>query len=310
MPIATAMVIAEFHCKKNNQEYLVNYESKNNRVPENALIEFFDQDASLGNGQLKFSSLKMNRSLMTHLFYSIQMREGKGNSAFELVQKLRNHVTDITKKYILNDDEKLSEVSKNLFDRGEFGYIFDQLLDVLSEDKSSRSLQERTRAIVKLKQRFLPHQVESISDFLEAMQPEKKTIIMHIHKLTKEEAFEYIRKIYLGEMPSKMEHIQCFSHPLCHRPSAEYKCHSCPYAIPNIYALTALSNDIRFRIEKYKTVTKPGSRNREFVLLQRSLDLLFQALDEFDESYVWSFIPGGEEFIENQLSMIEEVSNH
>lgn len=39
MPIATAMVIAEFHCK-NNQEYLVNYESKNNRVPENALIEF------------------------------------------------------------------------------------------------------------------------------------------------------------------------------------------------------------------------------------------------------------------------------
>ncbi|MCY9694546.1 hypothetical protein [Paenibacillus alginolyticus] len=308
LPISTAMVICEFYRRKTNREYLIDFDSKNNRVPESALAKFFEQDESFYNGQLKFSSLKMNRSLMTHLFYSIQLREGKGNSAFELVQKLRNHVTDITKEYILNDEEKLSEVSKNLFDRGEFGYIFDQLLDVLDVDKPSRSLQERTNAIVKLKQRFLPHQVESFSDFLDTMELDKKTIIMQIHQFTKEEAFEYIRKIYLGGLPSKMEHIQCFSHPKCHRPSAEYKCNSCPYAIPNIYALTALSNDIRYRVEKYHSMSKTGAKQREYVLLQRSMDLLLQALDEFDEAFVWSFIPGGENFIEEQLNTIEEVS--
>ncbi|MCR2804802.1 hypothetical protein [Paenibacillus soyae] len=308
IPIATAMVIAEFHRKKLNRPYLINFRSNNNRVPESALEEFFENGLANDQSSVKFSSLKMNRSLMTHLFYSIQQKEGKGNSAFELVQKLRNHVTDITKEYVLHDIEKISDVSMQMFERGEFGYIYDQLLDVLSEEElSSQSLQDRTSAIIKLKQRYLPHQVESLSDFLDTMELEKKTIIMQIQNMSKEHAFEYIRKLYLGEMPSKLEGIQCFSFPKCHRPSAEFKCSSCPFAIPNIYALTALSNDIKVRIQKYNSTIKSGAKRKEFVLLQRTLDLLFQALEEFEEEFVWSFIPGGEEFIESQLAAIEEV---
>jgi hypothetical protein len=310
IPIATAMVICEFHRRKLNTPYLINFLTKRERIPETYFTNFFKEDKRLSEN-LKFSSLKMNRTLMTHLFYSIQERNGKGNSAFELVQALRNHVTDITKVYILSKhkDADTATIARHLFDRGEFGYIYDRLVDVLMDSEDTKhSLTERTNAIVSLRKKFSPIQVEAMAGFLDTIEAEKRSIITKIKQLSKEEAFEYIRKIYLQEMPSKMEHIQCFNYPECHKLSADKNtCHTCAFAIPNMYALTALANDIRNRIKKYMEATKPGVKKREYINLERALDLLNQALEEFGEDFVWTFIEGGEEALENQLAKIDEV---
>ncbi|APB70040.1 hypothetical protein PPYC1_06565 [Paenibacillus polymyxa] len=244
---------------------------------------------------------------MTHLFYSIQKREGKGNSAFELIQKMRNHSTDITKDYILTSEVELGQLTRNLFERGEFGYIYDQLIDVLSSDNqnnSSNALEERTKRIVQIKHKWSASVTEGFSGFLQAIEDEKQTIITKIKLMDKAEAFEFVRKLYLNEMPSKEKQIQCFSSPTCHKPSKDYKCTSCSFAIPNMYSLTALASDIKDCMKKYREARTSGSKDKYYLSLSRSLDLLIQALNEFGEELTWTFFEGGEQWMEAELAFI------
>ncbi|MDQ8738867.1 hypothetical protein [Paenibacillus sp. LHD-38] len=300
VPMATALSICEFHRRDTNRPFLISTTSKKDIIPDTIFERFFK------NG-FKFRSLKMNRSLMTHLFYSIQKREGKGNSAFELIQRMRNHATDITKDYILSSDVDMGHLTRNLFDRGEFGYIYDQLIDVLSSENGyepNNALEERTNRIVQIKRKWSAEVTEGFSSFLQAIENEKQTIIIKIKSMDKAEAFEYIRKLYLNEMPSKQQHIQCFSYPSCHKPSRDYKCTTCAYAIPNMYALNALASDIRGTMEKYREARTDGSKEKYFNSLSLSLDLLTQALSEFGEDLTWTFFEGGEQGLEAELALI------
>lgn len=305
VPMATAMTICELHRRNENLPFLINTHSKKGVIPDSTLKMFFSGNKNFAP-DFKFRSLKMNRSLMTHLFYSIQKREGKGNSAFELVQRLRNHATEITKDYIFISDQDVGEVSRSLFDRGEFGFIYDQLIDVLTlEESSSSDTTERTKQIVHLKQYWDPQLVESFSGFLQNIEAEKLSVINQIKSLKPEEAFDRIRNIYLEQMPSKMQHIQCFSYPECHKPSKDFNCANCIYAIPNIYALNALSQNIQSSVDAYKNAAIDGVKKKNYISLQRSLPLLMQATEEFGESFVWSFFENGEQGFEANLSEIE-----
>ncbi|URJ64016.3 hypothetical protein [Paenibacillus polymyxa] len=300
VPMATALLICEFHRRNTNRPFLIFTSKKTDIIPDTVFIRFFNYD-------IKFRSLKMNRSLMTHLFYSIQKREGKGNSAFELIQKMRNHATDITKDYILTSEVELGQLTRNLFERGEFGYIYDQLIDVLSSDNennSSNALEERTKRIVQIKHKWSASVTEGFSGFLQAIEDEKQTIITKIKLMDKAEAFEFVRKLYLNEMPSKEKQIQCFSYPTCHKPSKDYKCTSCSFAIPNMYSLTALASDIKDCMKKYREARTSGSKDKYYLSLSRSLDLLTQALTEFGEELTWTFFEGGEQWMEAELALI------
>ncbi|WP_204601691.1 hypothetical protein [Cohnella boryungensis] len=301
VPMATALSICELHRRNTNRPFLISTPSKIDNILDSILKRLFK------NG-FKFRSLKMNRSLMTHLFYSIQKREGKGNSAFELVQRMRNHATDITKDYILSSDVELGHLTKNLFDRGEFGYIYDQLIDILSTETRNEpynAIEIRTKQIIQIKHKWSAEVTEGFTAFLQSIEDEKQTIITKIKSMNKAEAFDYIRKLYLDEMPSKQQHIQCFSYPSCHKPSKDYKCTTCAYAIPNMYALNALASDIRGIMDKYRVARTDGSKEKYFYSLSRSLDLLEQALCEFGEELTWTFFEGGELRLEAELALID-----
>jgi hypothetical protein len=265
--------------------------------------EFFEKDQKTNN--MKFSSLKMNRSLMEHLFYSIQRSNGKGNSAFELVQKMRSHSTEITKEYIraINDEKDFDNITRQLFVRGEFGYIYDELIDVITTDKEN-SIEKRTLEIEKARMFLNPIEVETTMGFLNKRLNEKDSVINEVKKLNPEEAFNFIRRLYLKEMPSKMENVQCFAHPNCERKLAEKSCLSCPFAIPNVYALNSLKEEIFSAIEEYKSSKTKGTKKKMTQSLNYLLDLLSQALKEFGEEFVWSFIEGGEKMLEDELKKI------
>lgn len=102
-----------------------------------------------------------------------------------------------------------------------------------------------------------------------------------------------------------MQHIQCFSYPECHKPSKDFNCANCIYAIPNIYALNALSQNIQSSVDAYKNAAINGVKKKNYISLQRSLPLLMQAIEEFGESFVWSFFENGEQGFEANLSEIE-----
>lgn len=304
VPISTAMIICEFHRRISGSPSLISFCTSDNSPTKTMLGLFFSKDEKFTN--FKFGSLKMNRSIMEHLYYSIQKRTGKGNSAFELVQKMRNHSSEVTKEYIRFTKEG-GKISKSLFDRGEFGYIYDQLIDVLTEDNPPQlSLDERTETIKRLSQTMGVIEVEASIGFLDQMESEKSSIIHQLKKLDESQAFEYVRKLYLRQMPSKIKNVQCFSFPKCHRPSCEHSCFTCPLAIPNTYSMHTLFSDITRRFTKLKNAETDGVQKREKRALLKDLDLLSQAISEFGEQYVWSFFEGGAIGFEQELQLLEQ----
>ena len=220
-----------------------------------------------------------------------------------MVKKIRNHKTEITKEYI-TFSEKSTELSIDLFDRGEFGYIYSELINVVTNNKRIET-EEKTKMIKEIKEKLSPSQVESTFAILNKFENEKESIINRIYSMDNETAFDYIRKIYLKEMPSKAENVQCLSFPSCHAKNCEYSCFTCPFAIPNAYSMNSLKIDIMERVQKIINAKTQGTIKKENRFLNKSLDMLAQAILDFGEDYVWSFFENGEETLEKELLKIE-----
>jgi len=313
------MVICELHRRNCADEpYLMQskFMGKMARIRKRHFNEFFNQDSELQS--MGFSSLKANRSLMTHLFYSIQENEGKEGSAFELIQKMRNHLSDITKTYIHFKEGEMGDISRAILAAGPFGYIWDALLDVIQgqDIQESKPLLERVDEIVELKKIFgEAMDVEQFFSFLQIVENDRVSIVTQIQKLEPEEAFEHMRKIYLGENPSMVEDIQCFAHPNCPTPSYgsdEEKgnlCLQCRNKIPNIYALTAIFNYLERNMNIYHHAITRGSKAKYYRNIAKAIDLLNEATNRFGGEFVWSFYEGGEDAMSEKLKLIGEVKN-
>lgn len=303
-PMVTALCICEFHRRKSNIPTIIDFTTKRkkkNTITASDFNHFFERNTKLQH--IKFSPLIANRSLMEHLFYSIQEKQGKGNSAFELVMKLRKHKTEVTKEYI---GDRGNKISLHLFSRGEFGFLYDHLIELLT-DKRESTLSQRTLDICQLKRFFEPFEVENFSYFLsKVMNDEEQNLMDKLLSLTPDQALEHMRKMYLGHMPSKNLDAQCLIFPNCHRPSNMFSCNQCPFAVHNIYAITSIFNEFDDSIQRYKNTNKNGVKQREQNTIFKLQNLLIKAIEKFGEDYVFSFYTGGENVFVQQLVLIEE----
>ncbi|EMY4798455.1 TPA: hypothetical protein ACGPFX_000005 [Bacillus pacificus] len=303
-PMVTALCICEFHRRNSNIPTIIDFTTerkRKNTIKWSDFNHFFGRNIKLQH--IKFSPLIANRSLMEHLFYSIQEKKGKGNSAFELVMKLRKHKTEVTKEYIGDEG---NTIPLHLFSRGEFGFLYDHLIELLTDRRES-TLSQRTLDICQLKQFFEPFEVENFSYFLsKIMNDEEQNLMDKLLSLTPDQAFEHMRKMYLGHMPSKNLDAQCLIYPNCHRPSNMFSCNQCPFAVHNIYALTSIFNEFDDSIQRYRNTKKNGVKQREQSNIFKLQNLLIKAIEKFGEDYVFSFYTGGENAFVQQLVLIEE----
>jgi len=304
IPMVTALCICEFHRRKNNSSSIIDFTSetkKKNRIRASQFNLFFKKSDDLKH--IKFSPLIANRSLMEHLFYSIQEKKGKGNTAFELVMKLRKHKTEVTKEYIGYGE---NQISTHLFTRGEFGFLYEQLIELLTETKES-SLHERTTEISHVKQFFEPFEVENLFNFFsKVMSVQEQNLMDQLLSLSPDDALEHIRNMYLGQMPAKNPNTQCLIYPNCHRPSNQYSCNQCLFAVHNVYALTSIFNEFEDSIQRYKNSNKKGVKQREQNTIIKIQNLLIKTIEKFGEDYVFSFYDGGENLFTQKLAFLEE----
>jgi len=308
VPMTTAICICEFHRREtSNIPCLIDFTNENrkhNRVTTGDFTKFFGECEELKD--VKFSGLIANRSVMEHLYYSILEKKGKGNSIFELMMQFRKHKTDVTKEYIGGNNDK---TVLQLFDRGEFGYIYERMIELITEtnEKSiekTTTMTERTAEIVRLKSFFNPIEIENFSLFISKIcNEEEETLLSKFLTLTPDEAFEYCRKLYLGEMPSKKADVHCLIYPECHRPSDRYNCSTCPFAVHTVYALTSLFEEFDNSCKTFRAATKNGIKKREKSIILKLLDVIFRAIEKYGKEYVFSFYlgDGGEEGFENSL---------
>ncbi|MCR8659170.1 hypothetical protein [Paenibacillus endoradicis] len=324
IPIATAMCINEFHRRESEfyTERLMNFLTENNQPSPWNIKLFFSSSDKFEN--LKFGNRKMNKSILTHLYYSIQRNYGDGNSAFMIVAKLRGHVSDITKEYI-NKTSEFGEITKALFNRGEFGFLYNELMNVISEEK--KSFFDQTLEIQKVRSVLSPKLIEIIIGYIQTVENDKFSIVSpmereinfqelndlenerlevieKVKQLTPSEAFELVRKIYLRELPSKEKHIQCLTYPGCFRESNQFDCKSCKYSIPNYMAISALFDEFIIKVNSFKAAKTTGTRKREEKFLKNLMTSIGYAIDTFGEDFVWSFYEGGERGFEEKLKSI------
>ncbi|RAN76628.1 helix-turn-helix domain-containing protein [Bacillus sp. SRB_331] len=289
MPAATALLICELHRRNSKkQDRLLGSLSKYSNS-HSRFHTFFNKNKKLP----KFNSLIMNRSLLTHFFYTVTNYGKHSEISHELTKNLRNHrnINSIT-AYVqsTNRDGTLDVVSLNLFNRGTFGWLYNFIID-LAMDKTTEIdlLENRTSIIQVLKHDYSPSQLEDISFLLLKYQNERAPIVDKLMQLPRDQVIEIIIKILKGEKPSKTKHVQCITYPQCSFPNFD-SCLNCPNAIFNIYLLISIVEEIKNIHTSIKSTNFDTIRYRDTIRFILILDIINQAISEFGKSYIETFI--------------------
>ena len=118
----------------------------------------------------------MNKTVMTFVYYLANL---SGDSkALIYAQKLREHLSeDSTLHYLNLDKSKIESLSKQLFMRGEFGYITNMLLTRVY-DENVTNFEEATEAIVRINDIFGDvFKIHSTAGFLNTIRVERQAVI-------------------------------------------------------------------------------------------------------------------------------------
>ncbi|WP_409174512.1 hypothetical protein [Brevibacillus fortis] len=289
VPISTMIVICELHRRNEKEQSLMTTGTNNYTLIRHKLHEFFPPP-------FKFSSLKMNRSFMTHLFHKATESSESMGVALDLVQQTRRHKEqDSTAIYIQSTDRDgpLGNATVNLCNRGHFGYLYNLLIErsfALSKMESKDTLYERTLKILEYKNVFpTPYELEQFGEFLRIQQQERESLAIRVSLMSPDEAQSLVEQVYMDKLPGHTEHAQCVIYPNCTNPTAT-SCIGCSNMIPKNYLLLSVGIELQKRITILNGTNNPVIASREKAWIQRLLMLLQEATDTYGMEYTKTFI--------------------
>lgn len=270
---------------------IMEFTTKYNRPSEKNINDYFKDFDVEG---FKFSSLRMNKTIMT-LLYSLAVLSGD-SKALVYAQKLRGHIDESSSlEYIEIDMDNLDLLARHLFARGEFGYITSLLVSRLTNNEDGPvTFEDMTKQIVQANTLFGEFcGLYSTVGFLNSVSQQRQLVIDTLAEKSLEDCQKILTDIYTEKMPSRMKYVQCLiSNEGCYKTASdeeEISCFDCPYHIPSIYALTTLCEGIMSDMEKYKTAT----RVKQFKLslsIDRKTTLLKEAIVKYGHEYVYNCI--------------------
>lgn len=276
-----------------------------------AHLKFF-KDYKEFNG-FKFSSLIMNRSLATYLYGSVTEGDGYDSElALTLAQKARSHKSnDSTKTYIqmMSKDGSLGRVSLNIFRRGNFGWIYDQLLKFAIKDNyQSLSLEDRSTMVERVKEQFTLRDSESLAAYIsnylvpsnneetdnyenliQKIYEKRLKVIHQVMRLNKHQLKELFLKLSSHSMPSKSEHAQCLVFPNCAYP-ALMNCMYCEYVLPQNLILIQLNQEIQRLVISIQENNNENFIKRQSHFLLQCLLILSEANKTFGKDHVRVYV--------------------
>ena len=285
---------------------LMSFTTKYNAPSEKNLEDYF---SAIDIENFKFSSLRMNKTVMTLIYYLANL---SGDSkALVYAQKLRGHIDKNSPlSYVGINIKDIDLLTKHLFARGEFGYITSLLISRFqNNNETSITFEDMTKQIVQVNNLFgeLSGLYTTIG-FLNTVKNERQLIIDTLAEKSLKDCQKILTEIFTNKLPSRMENIQCLiSHEGCCKTSAnedEISCFDCPYHIPSIYALTTLCESIVNDLKKYQT----ASRVKQFKLclsIDRKVMLVKEAIEKYGEEYVYNCIGIDRETFMKKVDMVD-----
>ncbi|GKX66902.1 hypothetical protein [Inconstantimicrobium mannanitabidum] len=274
--------------------------------PGEVLIEKCFRGCQINN--FKFSSMKMNRTVLTLIYNTACEISPSGYNALILPKYLRAHIEDMsTIQYIQFTPSQLEFLSEELFERGEFGFITDALLNIVSH-KPQKSI-DRTKEI-KIINNLLgdKQKQEAIGAMLNHFKDEKEEIVQLLNEMSYEECLKVLSKIYMSNLPSRKLDIQClFSEQGCQ--FTEGNCEICKYSIPSIYVLKTLCNTLKEEMNLYINTDSIGNKLKLSGKIHRKIDIIMEAIEKYGREYVYNSIDMTRNEFRSLFSRICEVED-
>ncbi|MEK4078719.1 hypothetical protein [Solibacillus sp. FSL K6-1126] len=278
----TALCITEMHRQKESLEYLLpivrtgSYSKKINTM--------FPHDFP------KYSYKKVTKSLLTNLDREARNTSSLGSVSNVLSSRLRGHKDPNTIALYIGMDEVNHplEVSKHLFRRGHFGYLYSLLVDLINPDKEF-TLEEKTQEIEKLKKYFTPIQVENNSRFIEIQRQRQDKITELVINMDNQSILEKLNAVYNDTQPAKISNAQCLSDKCINEKS---DCLNCPLLLPKVFMLQELKEEIEdllTTLQNCESTESPITQKAMYLVLNR-LNLIGDARKTFGKEYINAFI--------------------
>ncbi|WP_329767372.1 helix-turn-helix domain-containing protein [Bacillus nitratireducens] len=262
-----------------------------------------------------FSSLIMNRSLATYLYGSVTEGDAFDSElALTLAQNARSHKNeDTTKTYIqlMNKDGSIGRVAINIFRRGNFGWLYEQLLRFTYTDNyKTLNLEDRTTIIEEIKEHISLKETESIAAYvsnyltpaiieetdndsvaevMNAIYEKRLKVIHQVMRLNKQQLHDLFSELSTHSMPSKIEHAQCLVFPNCAYP-ALMNCMYCEYVLPQNLVLIQLNQELLRLLTSIQESDNENLLKRQSRFLLQCLLILSEANNTFGKSYVKAYV--------------------
>lgn len=310
--LATAIAICQLRINALSplRESIIDFGNKKQNFSDTRRNHFFklydDKD-------FHFTSRKMNRTLLSYIYVLLSKMQ-KGTAGLKTIQKMRGHLEkETTNIYVDIPEEELNFLTKQLFARGSFGFIYDTFLDVLQGVEIDRG--KRTTEVQYLEKYFGSiHKIEEISGFLNVIQSDRIAILERILSMGLDEALEFVNKIETNQLPSKQDNVQCMlAETGCVKIGQGISCFDCAYSIPNYYALSALGASLQDRVRSYLDYQKSDSEMPYYEQRKRArlfyiqLDLFAQAIQRFGFD-VYEFITDSRNEFKTNLAEIGSLA--
>lgn len=312
---ATILFLLDLNYK--NQPVVRNYKddkimcfgTKYNK-PDQATIDRFFKGINLPN--FKFKNKKMTKSILS---FSKSISPAEYGILIPKNQREHESIRS-TLHYVKMPKEHMYFLSEQLFERGEFGYLYDALLDMVVGNKNrDEYMKERTELIKTMQRTF--GDINKLESALKLSNFNTQTkVIDMLYDLGLEECNKILNNIYFNNLPSKEEHIQClYGFNGCKHPErSSYPkgegCITCEYSIPNIYAITVLSIKLKEDLKSYNSTSDRIVKRKLSMRISKYKEVLKEAIKKYGKDYIYSCIGldmTREQFI-NSMSLIEKPS--
>ncbi|GAB6647020.1 hypothetical protein [Bacillus cereus] len=292
IPFANAVLICELIQREVYplSDRIIEFQHEKGYPSNGTRMKFFESFESESE-DFEFKSSIMNNtviSLATDVISKLT-----NSSPIEAVKFFRNHSdVEITNIYINIPEKYVNYISSQLFNLGNFGYIYDNLSLLLFGEDNDREKRSRNAFIIK-KTFGSIEKIESIAHCAQEVASEREHVKEFISTLSPKERLEKYGLLNLGLSPSKTIDLQCLV-GLDNCPMGVRDCDKCPLMIPNRFTLCSLNLRINEKIKQfvkiYENTNFEGEKVKVANQLYISFDLVKQAINKFGRDTVSHFI--------------------
>ncbi|MGR6005663.1 hypothetical protein ACT7CR_06865 [Bacillus paranthracis] len=306
LPVANAIVLCELKAqiadsKRNNLMDLGN----SNELTASMHDKFFK---TFPINNFKFKSLKANSTFIT--FVNSILKQKTNRNPLEITKFIRNHDSlDTTNRYVHVNEEHLNKISKQLFDKGYFGYTYDYLKQIIIGESQNNFMENNEKNLLATVFGDI-YKIENFSIMLNAIEEQKKPLYEFVKSLSQEQQREVLDLINMNQLPAKESFWQCILGDCLY---LDRKCNSCPFAIPHFYVLTKTVynlNNLIPKLEQIKNISYKGERVRLANLLYKNLSLISTAKKQFGENVLSSFLGKDYSDFLNNIRSLDSINEN